>query len=332
MPQRQKSVKFQKKTHILKNLGELKEFVDDITPSLENMSIYRDLSKINGSILFVGDLHGFFNNVIDAIKLGIKKSVAAIVFLGDYVDRGPHQLKTLLNIFYAFARSNGFQDSKKFEFIDPIFSQDLPFQIIALRGNHEDISQNIGSFESEMLYDHDINKFPKELFTRLYEHLPVMAKTRGKTLCVHGGIPKLEGEENSLVFVKSLKNTYTPWNGNPKNSWTLRKIQLTQELLWNDPDENMLAGKPKYLPSIRGGSSYRFNKTAFINFLDDLGCNKMIRSHEAARGPYQSLWDDRLIHIFSAYPYFGKLSTSAYYLEDSHGSGEFLDRNGKVLK
>ena len=40
-------------------------------------------------------------------------------------------------------------NSKK-NFIDPIFLVDLPFKIIALSGNHEDISQNNGSLASEL--------------------------------------------------------------------------------------------------------------------------------------------------------------------------------------
>ena len=70
------------------------------------------------SALFVGDLHGDYESLSSAAR----QDVEAVVFLGDYVDRGPNSLEVLLGVL-ALKAGN-------------------PERVVVLRGNHEDPAVN----------------------------------------------------------------------------------------------------------------------------------------------------------------------------------------------
>jgi|Deesub1362A_J573_1020465.scaffolds.fasta_scaffold00039_65 predicted phosphodiesterase len=67
------------------------------------------------SAVVVGDVHGSKNAVLKAFE--ISESFESVIFLGDYVDRGPHQIETINLVLSA--------------------KLDRPKNIILLRGNHE---------------------------------------------------------------------------------------------------------------------------------------------------------------------------------------------------
>lgn len=72
-----------------------------------------------------------------------------------------------------------------------------------------------------------------------------------------------------------------------------------------------------------------------MDFLKDSGYKRLIRSHEASRGTYQILWNGKLIHVFSAYPYMGRIgriNTPAFYLEYEDGTGKIINHKGEILK
>ena len=77
-----------------------------------------------------------------------------------------------------------------------------------------------------------------------------------------------------------------------------------------------------------------FNRRALTDFFKDSGYKRLIRSHESSRGPYQILWNGRLIHVFSAHPYMGrmKITTPAFYLEYKDGTGKIINHKGEILK
>lgn len=88
----------------------------------------------------IGDIHGCFKQLVTMIEKKIKlTSEDAIVFLGDYIDRGP-QSKEVLDYIIAL-RSKG-------------------YNIIALLGNHEDMLLNAlhdYRYEASWLYNGGIS-------------------------------------------------------------------------------------------------------------------------------------------------------------------------------
>jgi serine/threonine-protein phosphatase PP1 catalytic subunit len=116
-------------------------------------------------IMIVGDIHGD----LEALNLILEKreemGLENVLFLGDYVDRGPQGTEVLLRLFQT-----------KIE--DPKY-------IFLLRGNYETVEMNLyyGFFE-EIGSDQG---FLLRL-SQTYDKMQVAAVLSGHTFCVHGGI------------------------------------------------------------------------------------------------------------------------------------------------
>jgi len=116
-------------------------------------------------IIIVGDIHGD----LEVLNLIIEKrdeiGCRDMLFLGDYVDRGPQGTEVLLRIFQLKIED--------------------PEHIFLLRGNHETVEMNFyyGFFE-------EIGSDKEFLLrvSRTYDKMPVAAVLSGQIFCVHGGI------------------------------------------------------------------------------------------------------------------------------------------------
>ena len=117
-------------------------------------------------ILVVADLHGDLN----ALRLALqKKSVlgcGTVIFLGDYIDRGPASLDVLERLF--------------------LLKIEEPDKIILLRGNHElrETNRFEGLFRD---LDHDEDMYAR--INQVFDNMPVAAVISDQIFCVHGGIP-----------------------------------------------------------------------------------------------------------------------------------------------
>jgi protein phosphatase len=131
--------------------------------------------KITGSITVVGDLHGNLKSLVRIFEeLGYPDS-RSFVFLGDYIDRGPHSCEVLILLY-----------SLKIIY---------PNKIFLLRGNHEMSKMTESSgFQQECL-----SRFlPRiyALFVNSFSSLPICAIINEGIFCVHGGlIPNLKIEK-----------------------------------------------------------------------------------------------------------------------------------------
>jgi serine/threonine-protein phosphatase PP1 catalytic subunit len=117
-------------------------------------------------ILIVADLHGD----LDALRLALRKRTDlgcdTVIFLGDYIDRGPASLDVLEWLFLLKIKE--------------------PDKIILLRGNHELRETNrFEQFYKDLEYDEDLYA----RINRVFDRLPVAAVISDQIFCVHGGIP-----------------------------------------------------------------------------------------------------------------------------------------------
>ena len=141
-------------------------------------------------IMIVGDIH---DNIV-ALEYVLKKKketgCKAILFLGDYVDRGIFGSETLVRLF-------------KLKLKDP-------HGILMLRGNHEEAGMN----EHYGFYD-EINGNDDLLLAldRVYNKMPIAAVLSNYAFCVHGGIDRPESIRN---ITKNNAYLYM-WN-DPVNS------------------------------------------------------------------------------------------------------------------
>ena len=117
-------------------------------------------------ILIVADLHGDLSALQLALRKRTDLGCDTVIFLGDYIDRGPAPLDVLERLF-----------SLKME---------EPDKIIFLRGNHElrETNRFEGLFRD---LDHDENMYAR--INQVFDNMPVAAVISNHTFCVHGGIP-----------------------------------------------------------------------------------------------------------------------------------------------
>jgi protein phosphatase len=73
--------------------------------------------KVIGSVIVVGDLHGNLNTLVRIFEELGYPDLNCFVFLGDYIDRGPHSCEIVI-LVYA---------------LKVLF----PTKVVLLRGNHE---------------------------------------------------------------------------------------------------------------------------------------------------------------------------------------------------
>ena len=117
-------------------------------------------------ILIVADLHGDLSALQLALRKRTDLGCDTVIFLGDYIDRGPASLDVLEWLF--------------------LLKIEEPDKIILLRGNHELRETNrFEQFFKDLEYDENLYA----RINRVFDQLPVAAVISDQIFCVHGGIP-----------------------------------------------------------------------------------------------------------------------------------------------
>ncbi len=213
-----------------------------------------------GNLAIIGDLHGEYSS-LDAVMREYLRTDRHLVFLGDYADRGPEQVRTINTVI--------------------ALSLLYPERVTIIRGNHEsrEIAQVYGFYNA-------VNReYGRDLFReycRFFEVIPLAAYSNSGIFCCHGGIP--EGL-NSLDQLQSIDR----FDQNFRNDTVF-------QMVWNDPQE----GDFMFRPNRRSARARIFGKKAFDRFSENLGVSRMFRAHEAFANGYQTFFDNRLISVFSA--------------------------------
>lgn len=83
----------------------------------EVLALESNLQRVQPPVTICGDIHGQFFDLLELFKVGGDVPATNYVFMGDYVDRGKHSVKTILLLFALKVR--------------------YPDRITLLRGNHE---------------------------------------------------------------------------------------------------------------------------------------------------------------------------------------------------
>lgn len=219
------------------------------------------------NVLVIGDTHGDFQSTLNSFRI---KDIKIRIFLGDYVDRGFLQIE---NINYLLLR---------------LINEE---NIVLLRGNHESplMNKSYGFFNMiEMIYGNDVDEVYKG-YVKVFSRMPYSALINDSVLMFHGGIAK---GLKTLSQIESLpKDDIEPSN------------PIAFQLLWNDPDE----GVEEYAPSPRGSGIFLFGHKIVKRFMEDNGLKRIIRAHEFYPAGVQTLFDNRLITVFSCrfYPIQG---------------------------
>lgn len=271
----------------------LKTFINNAKEMLINEAKAMNSSWIiettpDNPFLIIGDLHGDFETLKNILKrinhLRLLKRELNLVFLGDYIDRGPFQVETLVTVLKL-----------KIEF---------PENVLIIRGNHEP-PRNI------IPYPHDFPEVLRRKFgysngvelyndlMDLFEYLPLVIHVKREAVMLHGGLPTETYKKE--VTIHEYFTGKTP----------LEKERVLAELLWNDPFEaNMVRA-----PSPRG-IGYLFGRPVTEWVLKRFRVKAVFRGHEAVDRGFKLNHGGKVMTLFSRLgpPYYN--SRAAYAVID----------------
>lgn len=250
-----------------------------------NLNILGRLVKLEpvGEAAVIGDLHGDLESLTCILsKSGFiqrmtKSKDVAMVFLGDYGDRGANSAEvyyTILRLKLAF-----------------------PEQVILMRGNHEGPADLMASpHDLPMQFQQRFkNKWAvaytktRELWSYLYSAVLV----EGRCLMVHGGL------SSELKAIEDLAYAHR----------THPEKEFLEDLLWSDPSETVQdsAWSPR-------GAGKLFGKEVTENALRSVNAEILIRGHEPCEEGFKTNHDGRVLTLFSrkGSPYYNE---SGAYLD-----------------
>eukprot|EP01029_Cantina_marsupialis_P030205 TRINITY_DN805_c0_g6_i2.p1 TRINITY_DN805_c0_g6~~TRINITY_DN805_c0_g6_i2.p1 ORF type:complete len:242 (+),score=34.59 TRINITY_DN805_c0_g6_i2:46-771(+) len=123
---------------------------------------------VQSPVTVCGDIHGQLFDMLELFRTGGDIPKSSYIFLGDYVDRGPHSIETFSLLMCLKIK--------------------YPEHITLLRGNHEtrQITQTYGFYTECMKKYGTANAW--KFVTEVFDCLNVAAVIDNRIFCVHGGL------------------------------------------------------------------------------------------------------------------------------------------------
>ncbi len=229
--------------------------IEGAVRALRSVPLVVDLGP-SSSVAVLGDVHGFDDVVERFEELADEYGVDKAVMLGDYVDRGPSSLQTIIDVLRLVTSD--------------------PQRFIAIRGDHEDPRMN----ESYGFYEEVLYMQAEGLYQRVvdaYSHMPIAAVGMGAFMA-HGGIPCMDCSRPDVPLTLEQLRSYSDVKG------TRRYLRFDDPVLlqiaWNDPDPSA-----KYFESdVRGPGIYYYGRLAWSSFLKANRLRLIVRGHEVVDG------------------------------------------------
>jgi predicted MPP superfamily phosphohydrolase len=164
----------------------------------------------SGKVIFVGDTHGDLEATEKIIHRYLK-SRNKLVFLGDYVDRGPASLENI-----------NFLLEQKLEH---------PHSLYLLTGNHEGYA--MGSFHPADFWE-ELDAELRQRYSEVLSKLPLAVSTPNGIIALHGVLPNVSGLED----ISMIKPGSAEWHQITWGDWQER----AGKFLGIDPD----TGRPQF--------------------------------------------------------------------------------------
>ncbi|CAJ0928503.1 unnamed protein product, partial [Mesorhabditis belari] len=253
------------------SLGDAVRIIDEAKKCFMSESC---LAEIVAPCKVIGDIHGQFQDMHKLFDIIGRVPKERLVFLGDYIDRGPQSLEV---VFFLFA-----------------WKIRYPERVMLLRGNHETPAVNkIYGFYNECLMKYQYPGIGLWWdFQSCFNRMPMAGLIAKKVLCMHGGLSP------DLTHLDVLRNIVRPCEPLDRG--------LLIDLLWADPT-NQGDG---WFHSIRG-ISYMFGKGVVEQGCQILGVDLIIRAHQVIQDGYEIMTGRKLITVFSAPNYCNQFSNTA---------------------
>ena len=290
-------------------LEELPRLLGDATKVLQKRGPVVRLDA--DSVLVAGDTHGYPEVSSWVLGLADELGVGAVVFLGDYVDRGPRGAENLALLAERLLAE--------------------PSRVVLLRGNHESPSMNLyygfrGEFAAKVGVEH------LDSLHEFYSCLPYAALW-GRALLVHGGVPcrLCRGGPEEPIRLEEVEERL---RGLFCRRWLLEwGDSVAMQLLWNDPRGEL----DWFAPSPRGPGVYYYGRLAWRRFLEANGLEFIVRAHEAVDAHQVWTSSGRLVqspghgYTMGLEELRGSVVTVFSSLYHGAGAGALLLREGEAV-
>ncbi|XP_062610929.1 serine/threonine-protein phosphatase 5-like, partial [Saccostrea cucullata] len=215
-------------------------------------------------------------SVADSIDLGSMRFIILplTLFNGDFVDRGSFSVECVIVLF--------------------CFKLLFPNHFFMARGNHESITMNqMYGFEGEVKSKYTSQM--ADLFTEIFNWLPLAHCINNKILVMHGGLFK--DDNVTLDDLRKIdRNRQPPESG------------LMCELLWSDPQP--MSGRAES----KRGVGTMFGPDVTRKFLERNNLEYVIRSHEVKPEGYEVSHDGKCITVFSAPNYCDTMGNKGAFM------------------
>ena len=279
--------------------GQIERIQRELKTLLEKENALVRLGKPRPAI-FVGDTHGDLRTTASIITEEFlpPEDKPYLVFLGDYVDRGPNDIANI-----------NFIGMLKVLF---------PDRVVMLRGNHEsEEMNNIYGFRRAASNHPCIGEGGFKRYQEVFAAMPhCVLLDWNRVFGVHGGIPFDPHHEGpfSLGELKSLK----------KAKLFEDLEEASHQMMWGDPSDDMPA-EERFGFNFKRGFGYLFGRQVFDEFMERNDISLTIRSHQMFEEGYWYFFDNRLLSIFSTRHYEGYSIEPRYAKVDVDGGLQLLE-------
>uniref|UniRef100_A0A8C7Y6Y5 Serine/threonine-protein phosphatase n=1 Tax=Oryzias sinensis TaxID=183150 RepID=A0A8C7Y6Y5_9TELE len=241
----------------------------------EQKKLHRKCAYQTDKLTICGDTHGQYYDLLNIFKLnGLPSDANPYLFNGDFVDRGSFSLEVILTLFG--------------------FKLLYPDNFHLLRGNHETDNMNqMYGFEGEVKAKYTAQMF--QLFSEVFQWLPLAQCINTKVLVMHGGLFSEDGV--TLDDIRKIDRNRQPPDSGPMC-----------DLLWSDP-------QPQNGRSVsKRGVSCQFGPDVTESFLEKNKLDYIIRSHEVKAEGYEVTHSGKCITVFSAPNYCDQMGNKGAYI------------------
>lgn len=239
-----------------------------------------------------GDTHGQLRDVLmffHAFGMPGAPDCPNVVFNGDFVDRGQHQLELLIVLLALKVL--------------------YPTKVQLNRGNHEDTTMNNKYGFANAVRSSFAEPMGSQMFdmiSQCFMYLPVACLVGGKVLVLHGGIGDGKWRLGDLTQVKrpiSHEDLQNPSN------------RILWNILWSDPieDDDQSSKVFGVHQSPRSKMAVKFGWNVTQAFCAQNGLDLIVRSHQSKKGGlgFDVMHNELLLRVFSARDYEGHANDGA---------------------
>ena len=268
------------------------EIIFIINESLNKIKEQKVLVELKAPIKICGDIHGQHSDLLRIFDLCGYPPKNNYLFLGNYVDFGIKGIEVICLLL--------------------CYKIKYPEKITLLRGNHESsVNNRINGFYDECKRRYNIRLWKE--FLNLFNYLPLGAIIDNVIFCVHSGLsPYLKSPNDIFNIVRPTEIPEVGLLTDILNSIPSKEIDEYDE----DEDND--------------GKLIIFGEKCVKDFCKKNNLDLIVRGNQAVKNGYEFFAEKKLVTIFSAPNFMGKINNVGCILSIAENlNSRFITLNPK---